>query len=41
MGDAPESREDRFMQQTEARERIRQLVERLEREQESGRGDAR
>ena len=41
MGDAPESREDRFMQQTEARERIRQLVERLAEEQESGRGDAR
>ena len=41
MGDAPESREDRFMQQTEARERIRQLVERLAEEQQNGRGDAR
>lgn len=40
MGDAPESREDRFMQQTEARERIRQLVERLAEEQEPGRGGA-
>ena len=29
MGDAPQTREDRFMHQTEARERIRQLVQRL------------
>lgn len=29
MGDAPQSREDQFLQQTEARERIRQLVEKL------------
>ena len=40
MGDAPESREDCFMQQTEARERIRQLVARLAEEQQNGRGDA-
>ena len=36
MGDAAPSREDQFMQQSEARERIRELVERLEREQEEG-----
>ena len=33
MGDATPSREDQFMQQSEARERIRQLVQRLETEQ--------
>ena len=33
MGDAPQSREDQFIQQSEARERIRQLVARIEREQ--------
>ena len=33
MGDAPQSREDRFIQQSEARERIRQLVARIEAEQ--------
>ena len=39
MGDTPQSREDQFMQQTEARERIRQLVQRLE-EEEKERGAA-
>ncbi len=34
MGDSTPSREDQFMQQSEARERIRQLVARLEDEQE-------
>ena len=34
MGDAPQSREDQFIQQSEARERIRQLVERLASEQD-------
>ena len=38
MGDTPQSREEQFMQQTEARERIRQLVERLNREQEAEQG---
>lgn len=33
MGDAQPSREDQFLQQSQARERIRQLVERLEAEQ--------
>ena len=34
MGDSQPSREDQFMQQSEARERIRQLVRRIEAEQE-------
>ena len=34
MGDAAPSREEQFMQQSEARERIRRLVEKLEEEQE-------
>jgi len=34
MGDTPQSREEQFMQQTEARERIKRLVEKLA--QESG-----
>ena len=34
MGDAPQSREEQFMQQSEARERIRQLVRRIEAERE-------
>ena len=36
MGDAQPSREDQFIQQSEARERIRRLVEKLQREQEEG-----
>ena len=36
MGDTPPSREDQFLQQSEARERIRQLVKRIEAEQEPG-----
>ena len=36
MGDTPQSQEDQFMQQTEARERIRQLVQRLEEEEQTG-----
>ena len=35
MGDATPSREDQFLQQSEARERIRQLVARLEEETEN------
>ena len=35
MGDRPVSREDQFLQQTEARERIRRLVEKLQRESET------
>ena len=34
MGDAPASREDEFFQQSQAREHIRELVARLEREHE-------
>lgn len=33
MGDAPVSQEESFLRQSEARERIRRLVERLEEEQ--------
>ena len=35
MGDKPVSRQDQFMQQTEARERIRRLVEKLQQETEN------
>ena len=35
MGDATPSREDQFIQQSQARERIRQLVQRLESEDEN------
>jgi len=34
MGDAQPSREDRFIQQTEARERIRQLVAKIEKDED-------
>jgi hypothetical protein len=34
MGDQPQSREDQFLQQSEARERIRQLVRKIEAEEE-------
>jgi len=33
MGDRPQSREDQFLQQSEARERIRQLVAKIEKEE--------
>ena len=33
MGDEPTSREDAFIQQSEARERIRKLVQKLDEEQ--------